>query len=213
MSDIRAYMRASTEEQDATRAESHLNEFVQSKGLNIANWYTENESGTKEQRTQLDRLITDSAKGDFLLIEKMDRLTRLPWEQWQTLKAKITNAGLTIVVVDQPMTHTALLNPDDIQSAITKALTAFMLDLGAAMARDDYETRRRRQSQGIAKAKAEGKYKGKQRTQATIDQYNKAIDFMQQNGLKAEDAYQAAGMRRATFFNMKREFNGEKANV
>ncbi|WP_232584459.1 hypothetical protein [Photobacterium carnosum] len=37
-----------------------------------------------------------------------------------------------------------------------------MLDLGAAMARDDYETRHKRQAQGIAKVKAEGKYRGRQ---------------------------------------------------
>ncbi len=36
-----------------------------------------------------------------------------------------------------------------------------MLDLGAAMARDDYETRHKRQAQGIAKAKSEGKYRGR----------------------------------------------------
>ncbi|MDK9755921.1 helix-turn-helix domain-containing protein, partial [Vibrio sp. D173a] len=33
--------------------------------------------------------------------------------------------------------------------------------LAAAMARDDYETRRKRQAQGIEKAKALGKYQGR----------------------------------------------------
>lgn len=36
-----------------------------------------------------------------------------------------------------------------------------MLDLGATMARDDYETRHKRQAQGFAKAKAEGKHRGR----------------------------------------------------
>jgi DNA invertase Pin-like site-specific DNA recombinase len=208
---IRAYLRASTKEQDATRAKEALSQFVQGKGLNIGNWYAESESGTKEKRQQLDQLIEDSEESDFLLIEKMDRLTRLPWEQWETLKARITAKKINIVVMDQPMTHTALISPNEVQSAITKALTAFMLDLGAAMARDDYETRRQRQRQGIDKAMQAGRYKGKQRTQATIDKYNKAIDFININGLKAEEAYQAAGMGRATFFNMKKEYNGERA--
>ncbi|WP_369686247.1 hypothetical protein [Photobacterium kishitanii] len=48
------------------------------------------------------------------------------------------------------------------KSSITLALTEFMLDLGAAMARDDYETRYKRQARGIAKAKASGKYRGRQ---------------------------------------------------
>jgi DNA invertase Pin-like site-specific DNA recombinase len=74
----------------------------------------------------------------------------------------IQEKGLTIVVVDQPMTHQALAASQPELSAIQQALTSFMLDLGAAMARDDYETRQKRQKQGIAKAKEEGKYKGKQ---------------------------------------------------
>ncbi|MCT7948090.1 hypothetical protein NE536_22345 [Shewanella sp. SP1W3] len=36
------------------------------------------------------------------------------------------------------------------------------LHLAAAMARDDYETRRKRQAQGIEKAKTLGKYLGRQ---------------------------------------------------
>ena len=37
-----------------------------------------------------------------------------------------------------------------------------MLDMLAAVARKDYEDRRRRQFQGIHKAKTEGKYQGRQ---------------------------------------------------
>jgi DNA invertase Pin-like site-specific DNA recombinase len=62
--------------------------------------------------------------------------------------------GLVIVVVDQPMTHAVFSSGK--QNSITLALTEFMLDLSAAMARDDYETRHKRQAQGIAKAKVEG---------------------------------------------------------
>ena len=106
------------------------------------------------------RAYEDSEAGDVLLIEKMDRLTRLPWGEWKTLKARIITKGLVIVVADQPMTHTVFTSGE--QNSITLALTEFMLDLGAAMARDDYETRHKRQAQGIAKAKEEGKYRGRQ---------------------------------------------------
>ncbi len=37
-----------------------------------------------------------------------------------------------------------------------------MMDMLAAIARKDYQDRRRRQAEGIQKAKAEGKYKGRQ---------------------------------------------------
>ncbi|GAD28559.1 resolvase of Tn3 transposon family [Photobacterium leiognathi lrivu.4.1] len=156
---IRAYLRASTTEQDALRAKEELKAFGVKFGSRIAGYYIENQSGTKLERPELNKLIDDSEAGDVLLIEKMDRLTRLPWLEWKTLKARIMEKGLVIVVVDQPMTHSVFSSGE--QNSITLALTEFMLDLGAAMARNDYETRHKRQAQGIAKAKAEGKYRGR----------------------------------------------------
>ncbi|MDW2405224.1 resolvase, partial [Vibrio sp. 1262-1] len=41
------------------------------------------------------------------------------------------------------------------------ALNDMMLDMLAAVARKDYEDRRRRQAQGVQKAKAMGKYRGR----------------------------------------------------
>ncbi len=157
---IRAYLRASTDEQDANRAKEELKLFVDKKGARIASFYIENQSGTKIDRPELGRLIQDSHKGDVLLIEKVDRLSRLPYEQWKVLKSQLVNAGIHIVVVDQPMTHSVLINNSE-NTMIANVLTEFMIDLAAAMSRDDYETRRKRQAQGIAKAKAEGKYQGR----------------------------------------------------
>ena len=41
------------------------------------------------------------------------------------------------------------------------AINGMMLDMLAAVARKDYDDRRRRQAQGILKAKANGKYRGR----------------------------------------------------
>ncbi|MDT9694377.1 resolvase, partial [Streptomyces sp. P9(2023)] len=76
------------------------------------------------------------------------------------LKHQLVDAGIHIVVLDQPMTH-SILNGIAENSMISKVLTEFMIDLAAAMARDDYETRQKRQAQGIEKAKALGKYQGR----------------------------------------------------
>lgn len=158
---IRAYLRASTDEQDANRAKNDLNQFAKQHGQRIASFYTEHQSGAKIERPELARLITDSHPNDILLIEKVDRLSRLPYEQWKILKGQLIDAKINIVVIDQPMTHPFLAGTEE-NSMIAKVLTEFMIDLAAAMARDDYETRRKRQAQGISKAKAQGKYQGRQ---------------------------------------------------
>ncbi|MCR4535497.1 recombinase family protein [Shewanella xiamenensis] len=158
---IRAYLRASTDEQDANRARNELVQFSDNKNVRIASFYTETQSGAKIERPELGRLIMDSHPGDVLLIEKVDRLSRLPFEQWKVLKSKLVKANIHIVVVDQPMTH-GILSGTEENTMIAKVLTEFMIDLAAAMARDDYETRRKRQAQGIEKARTLGKYLGRQ---------------------------------------------------
>src|SRR3954453_5760932 len=70
---IRAYLRASTDEQDAARAKDQLRAFATDRGLNIAACYTENESGAKLARPELFRLLNDSQPGDVLLVEQVDR--------------------------------------------------------------------------------------------------------------------------------------------
>jgi DNA invertase Pin-like site-specific DNA recombinase len=48
-------------------------------------------------------------------------------------------------------------NADEFTSRMFEAINGMLLDLLAAVARKDYDDRRRRQAQGIAKMKAEGK--------------------------------------------------------
>ncbi|WP_285378339.1 recombinase family protein [Vibrio sp. B172a] len=69
---IRAYLRASTIDQDADRAKNELQTFASEHNVRIASFYTEQLSGTKLERTELARLIEDSHRGDVLLIEKVD---------------------------------------------------------------------------------------------------------------------------------------------
>ena len=52
-------------------------------------------------------------------------------------------------------------NTDDFTERMLSALNGMMLDMLAAVARKDYEDRRRRQAQGVQRAKLEGKYRGR----------------------------------------------------
>jgi DNA invertase Pin-like site-specific DNA recombinase len=79
---VRAYLRASTKEQDAGRARADLKAFCKERGLKVAATYEENESGASLQRPQLFRLLADSQPGDVLLVEQVDRLSRLSETDW-----------------------------------------------------------------------------------------------------------------------------------
>ena len=74
---IRAYLRASTQEQNAERARESLVQFAANHGQRIAAFYVENVSGATLHRPELMKLIADSGEGDIVLVEQIDRLARL----------------------------------------------------------------------------------------------------------------------------------------
>ncbi|WP_201580489.1 recombinase family protein [Psychrobacter sp. Pi2-52] len=157
---IRAYLRASTKEQDAKRAKSELIAFANDHGHKIAAFYIENESGAILVRPKLMQLIEDAHKGDVILVEQIDRLARLNQADWDTLKRM-----LSIVSKELPTSYMALQSESstEFMSSVLQAINSMMLDMLAAIARKDYEDRRNRQMQGIARAKAEGKYSGRRK--------------------------------------------------
>ncbi|KEX94604.1 serine recombinase [Pseudomonas putida] len=162
---IRAYLRASTDSQDATRAKGALVQFAAEHGHKIAAFYIENESGTKLERPELFRLLEDSHEGDVLLIEQVDRLSRLSQDDWASLKTQIAAKKVTVVSLDLSTSH-AVLQPtkgmDDFTKGMIAAVNGMLLDMLAVVARKDYEDRRRRQEEGITKARENGVYKGRQ---------------------------------------------------
>ncbi|CRM57945.1 Putative transposon Tn552 DNA-invertase bin3 [Pseudomonas sp. 24 E 1] len=166
---IRAYLRASTNEQDASRARADIKAFADQHGQRIASYYTENESGATLQRPELMRLLADCEPGDVLLVEQVDRLSRLTEADWQALRAELTAKGVLVVALDLPTSHGAMAagaGADDFTTRMLGAVNAMLLDMLAAVARKDYEDRRRRQAQGIEKAKADGAYKGRATNEA-----------------------------------------------
>ena len=158
---IRAYLRASTSEQDAMRARGALDAFVAERGMRIAARYVENESGATLVRPELFRLLADCDPGDVLLVEQVDRLSRLTARDWTKLCAQIDEKQVRIVALDLPTSWNLAEPTDDFSSRMFVAINRMMLDVLAAVARKDYEDRRRRQAEGMARARADGLYKGR----------------------------------------------------
>jgi DNA invertase Pin-like site-specific DNA recombinase len=157
----RAYLRASTVDQDAGRARKQVEAFAGERGLPIVGTYLENESGAKLARPELFRLIADSKAGDVLLVEQVDRLSRLTDADWRKLRVQLDAKQIRVIALDLPTSWQLAAPADEFTGRIFAAINAMLLDMLAAIARKDYDDRRRRQAQGIAKAKAEGAYRGR----------------------------------------------------
>jgi DNA invertase Pin-like site-specific DNA recombinase len=202
---IRAYLRASTKEQDAQRAKEDLQAFAKERGLHIAAFYIENESGASLKRPELFRLLSDCHAGDILLIEQVDRLSRLNAEDWEMLKAELQARRVRVVALDLPTSWIMTNASDEMTSRMMEALNSMMLDMLAAIARKDYTDRKRRQAQGIAKLKAEGGYKGRKED----TKRNEGIKTMLRGGGSWNQIIATTGCSRSTLSRLSQQVKSE----
>lgn len=200
---IYGYLRASTKEQDAVRVKSRLKKFIEDKGDRIASCYTENVSGASLQRPVLIELL-DAAPSDAILIVQVDRLSRLDDVGWTTLKQIIQEKNLYVISLDLPTSHVALTQDtkDEFTAAMLKAINNMMLDMLAAPARKDYQNRLRRQNEGIAKAKVEGKYRGRR---ADPILHDNIVQLRVRNGMSISDAAKLVGVSTRTVIRVSQE--------
>lgn len=203
MMNVLIYARASTREQDSTRAVPALREFAGERGWAIRKEYVENASGASLERPQLSQLLDEANTGDLLLVESIDRLSRLEAAQWESLKRTIQDKGLKLVVVDLPTSWDMLQGEKSspVVDGIMAAVNNMLIDMLATMARQDYETRRARQKQGIEKAKEAGVYIGK----AKDERAREVVKSLLSAGHKPAKVMELAGVSRATFYRIKKE--------
>jgi DNA invertase Pin-like site-specific DNA recombinase len=204
----RIYLRASTDHQDAQRARKQVEAFADERQLLVAATYTENESGASLARPELFRLLADSKPSDILLIEQVDRLSRLSASDWLKLRAELDQRQIRVVALDLPTSWQLAGNGDEFTQRMFAAINGMMLDMLAAVARKDYDDRRRRQAQGILKAKANGKYRGRPEN----TDRNAGIAGMIKAGLSWSEIQRAVGCSRATIGKIARRSAAPAAN-
>lgn len=150
MTQARIYLRASTKEQNETRALDALLAFAAKQGYEVdpvTDVYADaGISGLKPltERPQLKTLFKNSRAGDVILVEQIDRLSRMEECDWLELKRTIEKLGLIVVVMGLPMTHTTA------KSRFDRSLQSFMLDIAAEQAHADLVVRKERLAQGRA---------------------------------------------------------------
>jgi site-specific DNA recombinase len=103
MSKTAAYIRVSTTKQldgagPAQQRDSIIAHAVQ-KGMTVDDWYTDDETGTTEEREQIQELLRQAQRGELkrLVVDRMDRLGR-EMHVCESLYAAFTKAGCEVVL-------------------------------------------------------------------------------------------------------------------
>ena len=143
MSEDVGYIRVSSVEQNTAR---------QLDGVHLDHFFTDRCSGKDINRPELKECMQYCRKGDTLHVHSIDRLARNLIDL-QNIVETMNKKGVTVVFHKESMTFsTNSANP----------MNTLMLQMLGAFAQFERALIEERRKEGIAKAKAEGKYKGKQ---------------------------------------------------
>ena len=137
-------------------------------------------------RGQLEAAIEFAREGDTLVVSKLDRLARSVIHLLQIVE-RLEAKGVTLRFLDQSM-DTATPNG------------RLSLSMLGAIAQFEREIMLERQREGIAKAKADGKYKGRQPTAlAKADDVKRLV---REEGLSAIEAAKRLGIGRSSVYRI-----------
>lgn len=142
---IIGYARVSTKDQNEARQLKSLKE------AGCTRIYTEKVSGATTERPELQRMLSELEQGDTIVIHELSRLSRSTKDLIdlvETLKEK--GVGL------RSLSDSWLDLSDD------NPMSEFMFTIFSGLAQYERKLIKQRQEEGIAIAKANGKYKGKQ---------------------------------------------------
>jgi DNA invertase Pin-like site-specific DNA recombinase len=184
----RLYLRVSTDEQDLSR-QAEIEHSARAAGYYVAGIYREKASGARADRPELLRMIADLQPGEVVVAEKIDRISRLPLSEAEQLVASIRAKGARLAVPGLVDLSNLADEADGVARIVLESVQELLLKLALQMARDDYETRRERQRQGVQLAKAAGTYTGRKADTAT----HRRIVALRRSGQTIERTAKLAG--------------------
>ena len=184
----RIYERVSTDGQDLSRQQV-IEEQARTAGYYVAGVYREKASGTTAERPELKRMIADLQPGEVVIAEKIDRISRLPLADAEKLVATIKATGAKLVIPGIVDLSELAAEATGTAKIVLESVQSMLLRLALQMAREDWETRKERQRQGVEIAKGiAGKYPGRK---ADVNTHEHIIELRGTGKTIAETAKRA----------------------
>lgn len=173
------YQRVSTVDQNTDR---------QLDGVELDKMFSDKASGKDTQRPQLAACLEYIREGDTLVVHSMDRLAR-NLEDLRRLVRELTRQGIKVEFVKENLTFAGDDSP----------MNTLLLSMLGAVAEFERSMILERQREGIALAKAAGKYKG--RKAALTDQQADELRARLADGEPVTSLAKDFGISRQTVYN------------
>ena len=186
-----AYVRVSTRDQHDTRQLIAM----ESRGIPPERIFSEKQSGKNTKRPQLLSLLDTVQKGDTVVVESISRFARNT-KDLLGLVEKLTQKNVEFVSLKE---HIDTTTPTG----------RFTLTIFAAIAELERECTLLRQAEGIAAAKAQGKHLGRP-LKKPPENFAEVVKDWERGKISFDEALKLTGLKRATFYNRRRELQGGK---
>lgn len=195
---IFAYIRVSTADQNTDRQEVAIKEYAAANTIHIDRVFKDSQSGKNFDRSQYQALKLALRAGDTLIIKELDRLGRnmnLIKQEW----AELQRLGVSIIVIDTPLLNTA--NKTDLERSL---ISNIVFELLAYTAEKELAKIHARQAEGIALAKAQGKYTG--RKPITRDNFKEVYQNWKANKITGVEAARQLNLSKSTFYRKVKQY-------
>ena len=180
------YIRVSSAEQNTIRQE------VLMETLGVDEIYIDRMSGKNTNRPELQKMMEYVRRGDTVIVESISRFARNTRDLLELVE-RLTEKGVEFVSKKEAIDTTTPAGK-------------FMLTVFGAVAELERDYILQRQKEGIAIAKAQGKYKGRKPVALSND-FDKIIRRWKWGEISAAEAMRTLGMSKSTFY---RRVRGDK---
>ena len=180
------YVRVSTEEQNTVRQDVLMQE------LGVDKVYTDKVSGKKRDRVGLNEMMAFVREGDTVIVESISRFAR-------SVKDLLELVG---ELQDKKVEFISKKECID----TTTPQGRFMLTIFGAMAELEREQILQRQAEGIAIAKAAGKYKGRKPIEVNEDAFTEQYRAWKNGETAPKFICKKLGLSHATFYRKVKQY-------
>jgi DNA invertase Pin-like site-specific DNA recombinase len=194
------YGRVSSKDQN----EGRQRESLRGAGVEERDIYIDKKSGKDFDREQYQLLKKQLREGDVVYFHSLDRLGRNKQailDEWNDITKKIK---ADIVVLDMP-----LLDTTKHKDSLGNFISDLVLQILSWMAEEERERIKKRQREGIDLAMKNGVHLGRPKTPIP-DEFSAIYDEWKAGDITGVQATARAGVSKATFYKMVKEYEQQK---
>lgn len=203
MGRIFGYARVSTKEQNLDRQLMALKEYVPEENIIV-----DKASGKDTERPGYQALkgALGLRAGDELYVVSLDRLSRNKEDIKKELEYFKSNE-IRVRILDLP---TSMIEVPKGQEWIMDMITNILIEVLASIAQQERLTIKKRQAEGIAAAKAKGKYMGRPRIRRPAD-FELYFQQWKDGKITAKQAMTALKLASSSFYKLVKEYEEENS--